>query len=247
MSVKISEPQNEINRTNNEYDHSRGEFKRSICRYLLRTIGFKFLARIDLVEGITNVPKSGSAILMMNHIGFIDPVMMVHVVPRDIIPLAKAEVYKIPGWGIFPWLWGVIPVKREGVDRRAIQSALQVLDAGEIILVAPEGTRNAQMQHAKEGAAYLASRSGAPIIPVAIEGTTGFPSLPILPRWKEPGVHVRFGKPFKFRTKFNRAGRDQLRLMADEAMYILAAMLPENLRGYYNDFSKVSQESIEWL
>jgi 1-acyl-sn-glycerol-3-phosphate acyltransferase len=247
MGAKDIYPQKIVDEFQDRYDHSRGQFKRRICRFLLRTIGFKYLARVDLIDGLENIPQRGAAILMMNHIGFIDPVMMVHIVPRDIIPLAKAEVYKIPGWGVFPWLWGVIPVKREGVDRRAIQSALRVLEAGEIVLVAPEGTRNSQMQRAKEGAAYLSSRSGVPIIPVAIEGTLGFPSLPLLPRWKQPGVRVCFGNPFKFKSQFNRAGRDQLRLMADEAMYILATMLPESLRGFYSDLSNASQETIEWL
>ncbi|MBE0408713.1 MAG: 1-acyl-sn-glycerol-3-phosphate acyltransferase [Anaerolineales bacterium] len=247
MSAYNSKPVKMLHGSINRYDHSRGELRRRFCRFLLREIGFKFLARVDSVEGWENVPKKGAAILIINHIGFIDPVMMVHIVFRDIIPLAKAEVYKIPGWGIFPWLWGVIPVKREGVDRRAIQAALRVLEAGEIILVAPEGTRNPQMERAKEGAAYLASRSGASIIPVAIQGTIGFPSLPFLPRWNEPGVHVQFGRPFQFKSEFNRAGREQLRLMADEAMYILATMLPEHLRGFYRDLSKATQQTIEWL
>lgn len=228
------------------YDHSRGRLRRRFCRIMLRTIGFKLLSRIDRVDGLENIPDSGPAILMMNHIGFIDPVMLVHVVPRDIVPLAKVEVFKIPGWGIFPWLWGVIPVKREGVDRRAIQAALRVLAAGEIVLVAPEGTRNPQLQRGKEGAAYLASRSGAPIVPVAIEGTTGFPSLPIFPRWRKPGVQVRFGRAFRYISELHRAGGDQLRLMADEAMFILAAMLPEERRGVYADLSSSTQDTIEW-
>lgn len=229
------------------YNHSHWALRRRICRFLLRIIGFKFLGRIDKIDGLENIPRTGPVVLMMNHIGFIDPVMMVYVVPRDIVPLAKAEVFKIPGWGIFPWLWGVIPVRREGVDRRAVQDALQVLNAGEIVLVAPEGTRNSQLRQAKEGAAYLACRSGAPIVPVAIEGSVGFPSLPFLPRWHEPGVHVCFGKPFRYKKELRRAGREQLRLMTDEAMYILAAMLPEKRRGFYENISKATQETIEWF
>jgi 1-acyl-sn-glycerol-3-phosphate acyltransferase len=128
------------------------------------------LVKLDRVEGLNNVPETGPGILLINHIAFVDAIVVMHVVPRNIIPMAKVEVYEYPVIGIFPRIWGVIPVRREEVDRRAVQQALDVLRAGEIILVAPEGTRNPQLQRGKEGMAYLASRSGAPIIPVAVEG-----------------------------------------------------------------------------
>ena len=67
-------------------------------------------------------------------------------------------------------------MRREEFDRRAIQGALEVLQAGEIILVAPEAHRGPALQQAKEGIAYLATRSNAPVVPVAIDGTEGFPS-----------------------------------------------------------------------
>jgi 1-acyl-sn-glycerol-3-phosphate acyltransferase len=230
-----------------KYDPKRWELSRRLCRFLLRTIGFSVLVRIDKVEGMENLPRTGPAVLIFNHIAFVDPVMLVHVMPRDIVPLAKKEVFRIPGVGIFPKLWGVIPVSREGFDRQAIQAALGVLEAGEILLVAPEGTRNSQLQQAKEGVSYLAGRSGAPVVPIAIEGTTGFPSLPFLKRWRQPGVRVKVGKPFRYKAEFRRANREQLRIMADEAMYILAAMLPQERRGVYAKLQDATQETIEWL
>lgn len=229
------------------YVHADWETRRRFCRFLLRTIAFTVLVKVDEVAGLENIPQEGPAVLLMNHIAFVDPILLVHVVPRHIVPLAKVEVYRYPGVGIFPRLWGVIPVKREGVDRKAVQLALDVLGAGEIILVAPEGTRNRQLQRGKEGVSYLASRAGAPVVPVAIEGTPGFPSLPFLPRWQQPGAHVRFGRPFRFRPELRRAARDELRRMADEAMFILSAMLPEHRRGVYTDQARATQETIEWL
>ena len=120
-----------------------------------------------------------------------------------------------------------------------------VLEAGEIILLAPEGTRNPQLEEAKEGVAYFASRSGAPVVPVTIEGTPGFPSLPIKKRWLEPGVYLRFHQPFKYRAGLERAGREKLRQMTDEAMYILASKLPKNRRGVYADLSHATRSTIE--
>lgn len=226
------------------YSHERYAARRKLARFLLRTIGFGLLAKIGHVEGVENLPASGPAILMINHIAFIDPIVVLFVLKRDIVPLAKIEVYNYPVVGIFPKLWGVIPVRREEFDRKAIQQVMQVLDAGEMVLVAPEGTRGPMLRQVKEGAAYLASRSGAPVIPVAIDGTEGFPALRGTSQWRTPGAVVKFGKPFNFDPDLQRAKGDQLRLMADEAMYLLAEMLPEYRRGYYSELSKATRSTI---
>ncbi len=228
------------------YNHARLEPRRRFLRFLIRHIGFTLLAKLDHVEGIENIPARGPAILMINHIAFIDSIVVLNVMPRNIIPLAKIEVYEYPVVGIFPRLWEVIPVRREEVDRRAVKQVLQVLGAGEIVLMAPEGTRSPQLQRGKEGVAYMASRSDAPVIPVAVQGTEGFPALRFTAAWKEPGAVVKFGRPFRFRSEYRHAGRDQLRQMTDEALYILAAMLPIERRGVYADLSKATQETVEW-
>ena len=229
------------------YDHAHYELRRRFLRFLIKYIAFTMLAKVDKVEGIENVPSQGPALLMINHIAFVDPFVVMHILPRNIVPLAKIEVYNYPIVGIFPKIWGVIPVRREETDRRAIQQVQEVLRAGEIVLVAPEGTRGPQLQQGRVGVAYLASRSGSPIIPVAISDTVGFPTLPYKPRWKGPGAHVRFGPPFRYRPEFKRAAHEQLRLMTDEAMYILAALLPEAQRGVYSDLAHSTQSTIEWL
>jgi 1-acyl-sn-glycerol-3-phosphate acyltransferase len=227
-----------------KYNHAFWERRRRFLRFLLRYLGFTLLVRLDRVEGLENIPAQGPAILLINHIAFVDPIVVLHVVPRNIVPMAKIEVYDYPLIGILPRWWGVIPVRREEVDRRAIQQALQVLEAGEIILVAPEGTRNPQLQRGKEGMAYLASRSGAPIIPVAIEGTEGFPALRFSRRWREPGVVIKIGKPFHYRPDLSRAGKEQLRQMADDAMLLLAGMLPEERRGVYRGRSLGEENTV---
>lgn len=216
-------------------------------RFLLRTIGFTVLVKVDQVVGVEKVPATGPAILMINHINFVDPFVVLHLLPRNIVPMAKVEVYNYPIIGIFPRIYGVIPVQREEIDRRAIQGAMEVLKAGEIILVAPEAHRGPQLRRGKEGIAYLATRANVPIVPVAIDGTIGFPTLPIFPRWRESGATVRFGDPFRFKTFNQRAGKEILRQMTDEAMYILAAMLPEYRRGVYANLSLATRETIEWV
>ena len=230
------------------YRHADWEQKRRFLRFLIRWIGMTMLVKFGEVEGLENVPVEGPGILLINHIAFVDPFLVLHALPRQIIPLAKAEVYNYPIVGIFPKIWGVISIKRDEIDRQAIQRCLEILRAGELILVAPEGTRSPQLQEAREGVAYLGSRSGAPIIPVAIDGTIGFPTIRYSKRWREgPATHVRFGRPFRYRPDLVRPRQQQLRQMTDEAMYILASLLPEYRRGIYHDLSKATQETIEWL
>jgi 1-acyl-sn-glycerol-3-phosphate acyltransferase len=234
-------------KTHSGYDHARHEPMRRVLRWMVSNIGWTVLARIDRsrIAGLENLPASGPAILMINHIAFIDPVVVLGNLPRNIVPMAKVEVYRIPVWGIFPWLWDVIPVHRDELDRRALERALQVLAAGEVILIAPEATRHPALAQAREGVAYLGYKSGAPIIPVAIENSPGYPTL--MGPWnrRKPGAYFRLGKPVRFKTVPGRLPRARLRLMTDEVLYQLAAMLPEHRRGYYSDLSRATTETIE--
>jgi 1-acyl-sn-glycerol-3-phosphate acyltransferase len=234
---------------NRAYDHARREPVRRVLRWMITNIGWRFLARVDFarLSGLENLPPSGPAILMINHIAFIDPVVVLGNLPRNIVPMAKAEVHNLPVWGVFTRWWDVIPVHREELDRRALERALAVLAAGEVILIAPEATRHSALTQGKEGIAYIAHKTGAPIVPVAITNTPGYPTL--MGPWnaKKPGAYFQLGRPFRFKPVPGRLPRERLRLMTDEAMYILAAMLPEHRRGYYSDLSKATTETIEFL
>jgi len=234
------------NNQNNHYNHKEWEFQRRILRFLIKNIGVTLLAKLDRVDGLENIPEDGPGILLINHIAFVDSLIVLHSMPRNIIPLAKDDVYNYPFVGIFPKLWGVVPIKRDEIDRGALQKIMAILQAGEIILVAPEGTRHSELHVGRVGVAYLASRTDSPVIPVAIQGSPGFPAFRTSKRWKEPGIHIEIGQPFRFRSDLSRARKDNLRLMTDEAMYILASLLPENLRGVYSDLSKATQETIVW-
>lgn len=230
------------------YDHQRHEPMRRVLRWLITHIGWRFLARVDhsRIEGVNNLPPTGPAIIIINHIAFLDPILVLGNLPRNIVPLAKVEAYFYPVVGVFPWLWHVIPVRRgKSMDRRAVERALAVLNAGEVILIAPEATRQPALGQAREGVAYLGWKSGAPIIPVAVENTPGYPTL--LGPWNAhlPGAHFRLGQPFRYRKTGSRLPREHLRQMTDEAMYQLAALLPEHRRGHYADLTRATTETLE--
>jgi hypothetical protein len=78
-----------------------------------------------------------------------------------------------------------------------------------------------------------------------VEGTEGFPSVSS-GRWRQAGATVRLGRPFRFKASEGRPGREALRSMTEEAMYILAALLPERRRGVYSDLSHATTEWIDF-
>jgi 1-acyl-sn-glycerol-3-phosphate acyltransferase len=225
------------------YDHARHEPMRRVLRWMITNIAWRYWGKIERIEGTENVPATGPAILMINHIAFIDPIVVLGNAPRNVVPLSKVEAFRIPIWGIFPHLWNVIPVHRGEADREALMRALSVLEAGEIVLVAPEGTRHESLRDVKTGIAYLAYRSGAPVIPVAVEGTQGFPSISAK-RWAQPGATAKFGKPFRVKPITGRLPREALKTITDEAMYRLAAMLSPERRGEFSDLSKATTDYI---
>ena len=115
------------------------------------------------------------------------------------------------------------------------------------MLVAPEGTRSDSLQKAKEGIAYLATRSNVPVVPTAISGTDGYPAFRTSKTWQGAGATINFGRPFRFSSEYRRAGIQKLSKLTDEAMYVLSEMLPEQQRGYYSDLSKATRDTIEWI
>ena len=228
------------------YDHQALEGRRRILRWLIDNIGWRFLVKIGQVEGLENFPRRGPAVAIYNHIAFVDPVVALGNLPRNVVPLAKVEAYSYPLIGIIPRLWAVIPVRRGEVDRQALAMARAVLAAGEVILIAPEGTRSPALLEGKEGVALLADRAGAPVVPIALDGTDQFPTTS-LAKWRGSGARIRIGRPFRFRpAPGGKADRQRLRLMTDEAMYQLAALLPENRRGFYRDMGKATTRTLDF-
>jgi 1-acyl-sn-glycerol-3-phosphate acyltransferase len=227
------------------YVHARYERRRRVLRWLIHNIGYRLLARFDGAEGLEHVPTSGPTLVYFNHIAFIDPIVVLSCLPRNSVPMARHDVFSIPLWGIFPRLWEVIPVRRGEVDRQALKGAMRVLRAGETVLIAPEGHRGPQLQRGKVGLAYLGARSQATLVPAAVEGTKGFPSLSPARR-RQGGARVRFSRGFRFKPEVARPSREQLRRMTDEAMYVLSGLLPEARRGVYADLSRATTETLDF-
>lgn len=183
---------------------------------------------------LTNVPKHGPLILAINHIGSLEvPLFAALLQPRKTIALAKIETWnnKLMGW-LFD-LWEAIPIRRGEVDLEAIRRCLIVLKAGSMLVVAPEGTRsyNGRLQRGQPGISFITLRSGSLILPIVHWGGENFGTN--LRHIKRTDFHIRVGRPFTLDAKGQKVTREVRQVMADEIMYQLAVLMPEEYRGEY--------------
>ncbi|MCI0711085.1 MAG: 1-acyl-sn-glycerol-3-phosphate acyltransferase [Chloroflexi bacterium] len=213
---------------------------------LLYPIGFTLLVKPTFF-GVENIPTEGPAIILMNHIGLIDPVMAgIAVRRRSVTPLGKKEVLSYPIINILVRMWGVVPVDRAGVDRTALLQTLALLEAGHCILIAPEGTRHHEMQTLKEGFVYLATRTNAVIVPTGLAGTAHFENN--IRKLKRTPVSVTYGPPFRFKAEGKvKIDRDTMVRMATEAGYQIAKLVQPEQRGVYADLDKATTSTLEFV
>ncbi len=189
------------------------------------------------VEGLENVPKTGGAILVSNHLNNADPCVIPGVFKRRIITMAKKEMFKWPGINLLFRAIGAFPVDRQGADIAALREAQHVVTDGLLLLMFPEGTRSrdCQLHRGFPGTALVAYRTGAPIIPVAITGTENLPWPWLFVRpFIGPRVTVRIGKPF-YPPKAERITSQAAKDATDEIMLHVAELLPESYRGEYRE------------
>lgn len=160
-----------------------------IARALLKIIFFVLGLK---VEGAKNLPARGAVILAANHLSYADPILVAVAVKRPVHFMAKAELFNNKLLGALLNLVYAFPVRRGNADRHAIRHALQLMEEGKVLGIFPEGTRRkpGQAVHAQAGAAMIALRSDAVVLPVACIGTDRtFPC-----GWLRPLV-VRIGQP----------------------------------------------------
>jgi 1-acyl-sn-glycerol-3-phosphate acyltransferase len=202
------------------------------------------LCRVHDAE-MAKIPHTGPLLLVANHVNFLDvPLFFTHLMPRSVTGFAKVETWNNPALGFFFTLGGAIPIRRGAVDRTAIGRAREVLRAGKILAIAPEGTRSGdgRLQKARTGVSVLALDSGAPVIPVAYYGGEKFRSN--IFRLKRTDFHFRVGPPFRVRMEGGRLTREVRGQITAEIMYRLAALLPPEYRGYYADFSQATNRFL---
>ena len=194
------------------------------------------------VEGTEHVPAAGPVILAGNHSGILDGPLVYFVSPRPCRLLTKAEVFVGPWARPCGWL-GLIPVHRGQADRTALQAGLAELAAGGVLGVFPEGTRGTgAMEQVADGVAYLALRSGAPVVPIAVTGTlAALPRGAVLPVLGSP-VRVVFGAPVTVQPTGDPRARRTVRDAAEQLRLALVAHLQQTSRTTHSSTTPGSAE-----
>ena len=196
------------------------------------------------ITGAGNVPLEGGVLLASNHFSFIDSFTIPLAAPRKVRFLAKDTYWE--GRGPIPLVRkafmdsvGAIPVDRHSsrAAQESLDSALEVLRAGEAFAIYPEGTRSrdGRLYRGRTGVAFLALTAGVPIVPVALTGTADV--MPIgsnVPRLAR--VSVTFGAPIHVAQRYADVPQGKARrAVTDEVMDAIAALSGQERADDYNE------------
>ena len=169
----------------------------------------KIVYRFEVI-GRENIPKEGPVIICGNHRSFLDPPLIEITTGRYTRFLAKEELTKNKFLALLGYVFDAILVKRDSKEVKALKESLQTLKNGDCLALFPEGTRNglAKGEKVKDGAAFFAVRSGAPVVPCGIKGG-------------EKGnrkVTITYGKPLDFSEYKGSKDKEVLDKVTDEIM-----------------------------
>lgn len=209
-----------------------------LVKFLLTPI-FRFFWRVK-VEGLEHVPTEGGAILAGNHLAVFDSFFLPLVIKRRMTFVAKAEYFEDPKTAWFFRAVGQIPIKRGGgsASQRALESAKEVLDAGQLFGIYPEGTRSpdGRLYKGHTGVARLALQCKVPVLAVACIGTREAQTPgQAIPRVFMP-ITIRISKPLDFSRYHDRADDPLvLRQITDEIMFELKELGGQE---YVNQYAK---------
>jgi len=210
---------------------------RSIVRFLM-----KLITDIEL-HGIEKLP-AGNVIVAANHLGRLDTAALLCILDREDIIMPIAEKYKDhPIYGAIGRAANAIWLNRFEADYSALRQILERMKQGGLLVIAPEGTRSKTeaLQQGKMGVAFLASKSGYPVLPVAVTGTEDRRVLENLKHFRRSRIVATAADPFYVQVPKGRGREAAMREVTDEIMCQIAVLLPENYRGVYTDHPRVKE------
>lgn len=217
-----------------------------MIRYILRTLIrllFDLIARVE-VSGYEHLPKEGNFVIATNHLGIVDAPLAFYALDRwDLFVLIGEKWEKNP---FLKWLgkhFNFIYIDRFNPDIKALRTVMALMDKGNNLVIAPEGTRSrtGALIEGKPGVSYLATRLGQPIIPVAISGTEDKVIFGNLKRLRRSHITLTAGPAFSL-PPLPRQNRDAvLKQYTDEIMCRIAVLLPERYRGVYADHPRLKE------
>jgi 1-acyl-sn-glycerol-3-phosphate acyltransferase len=203
-------------------------FIQRLCRVVIR------LCTRTTVQGLENYPRFGPVLVVINHLGDPDAVLVLAYLPEFPESIGKIELRDIP---ILRWVTdglGIIWVHRGQPDRKAIAAALEAFRQGRSVLIAPEARESVTgaLETGTDGAAFLALKARIPVVPVTVTGTENWRVYGNLKRLRRTNVTMTVGQPFVLRQYADR--HEALREGTRFIMEMLAHQLPSEYRGVYS-------------
>jgi len=220
---------------------------KKFLRWLIHTV-LKLITRID-VTGYENLPEKGGFVIAVNHLGFLDAPMAYYALDNWNLFIPVAEKWEENS--LLKWLGkylNFIFIDRYHLDLKSMREMMKRMDEGQTLVIAPEGTRarDEKMAQGKPGVAYLASKMGWEIVPVAISGSEDRILQDNLKRFHRTYIKITAGKPF-FLPPFPKEDREEvLQQYTDEIMCHIAVMLPERNRGYYAEHPRLKELLLQY-
>jgi len=207
---------------------------RSLARAFVKALArlLVFTCTCLSVRGLENYPRSGAALLVMNHLADADAVLVLAALPGFPEILGKIELRE---YALLRWITdaiGVVWVHRGQPDRRAIAAALEAFRQGRRVLIAPEGRESltGSLEAGTDGAAFLALKGGVPVIPVTLTGSEHI--YRNLKRLRRTPVTLTVGEPLVLTRQ--GAGPGRYAEGTRQIMEALASQLPDQYRGVYS-------------
>jgi 1-acyl-sn-glycerol-3-phosphate acyltransferase len=218
---------------------ARLTWARRLFRLFLRGLA-KLLTRFLLrarISGLENFPEYGPALLVFNHLGDADAVLMLAMLPFKSPAEGIGKIELNDHWLVGPFFraYGIIWVHRGRPDRKALRAALDALAEGRMVALAPEGRQSVigGLEEGNAGAAFLAVKSGAIVVPVALTGTENSNVYSHLRRWRRAPVTLTVGEPFFIPEHPQGDRQKRLQDGTRQIMESIARLLPESYRGTY--------------
>ena len=210
---------------------------RSFIRFVMNII-----ADVELV-GMEHIPQ-GNVLIAANHLGRLDTAVLLYAFDREDIIIAIAEKYRNhPLFGAMGRAVDAVWLNRFEADFSALREILARMQKGGLMVIAPEGTRSKTeaLQQGKMGVAFLASKSGYPVVPVALTGTEDRGIVKNLMRFRRSKIRAVAGEPFYIEIPKGRGREQAMRDATEEIMCRIASALPEKYRGVYSDHLRLKE------
>ncbi len=215
---------------------------RTFLRWLLRLL-IDLIAKVE-IRNYENVPTSGNFVIATNHLGFLDALMLYYAINRWDMFIPVAEKWEKNAF--LRWLgkhFNFVFIDRFNPDLKALRKIIALMEDGNNLVIAPEGTRSrvGTMAEGKPGVSYLAAKLNRPILPVGLAGTEDKLVVDNLKHLRRSHIVVTAGKVFSLPALPAKNRDEALKQYTDEIMCRIAALVPEKYRGVYANHPRLKE------